>query len=249
MQTDGIVKFCGILNEDELAVLRTDSDSVYAKRRAVQERNGVAAGMEGTAHHVLGEGNSLDRFIADLPLQDFIAEHFGGKFILLNFGATLHPPGGGAYTLRPHRDVRAWTRNYPLSLNMLVMLDDFTLQNGATLFLKASHRTEEMPSRAYFEENAQPSVGRAGDIVLFDSLVVHAAAPNRSALMRRALTLCFGRPFIKPQMDWPRFMAPDAEATLSPCARQLLGYDARIPASVDEYYQPPERWAFKPDQR
>ena len=91
--------------------------------------------------------------------------------------------------------------------------------------------------------------GRRAIILLFDSLVVHAAAPNRSAAKRRALTLCFGRPFMKPQMDWPRFLPEGAEAGLSEKARQLLGYDARVPASLDEYYQPPERWTFKPDQR
>ena len=249
MTEAGFVLFPGMLGPSTLAELRQDSDLVYAKRRAVQERNGVAAGMEGAAHHVLGEDSSLDRFIADPPLWDVMAQHFGGKFILLNFGATLHPPGGGSYVLKAHRDVRAWTRDYKLSLNMLVMLDDFTPANGATLFLAGSHRTEAMPSRAAFDAGARQVTGRAGDILLFDSLVVHAAAPNRSDANRRALTLCFGRPFMKPQMDWPRFLPAAQEPALSPRARQLLGYDARVPASLHEYYQPPERWTFKPDQR
>ena len=249
MSDSGYALFPGVLAADALAALRADSDAVYAKRREVQQRNGVAAGMEGAAHHVLGEGTSLDRFIADPPLWDFIAAHFGGKFILLNFGATLHLPGGSSYVLKAHRDVRAWTSDYKLSLNMLVMLDDFTEENGATLFLAGSHRTEAMPTREAFDVGARQMVGRAGDILLFDSLVVHAAAPNRSAAKRRALTLCFGRPFMKPQMDWPRFLPASAEPGLSGKARQLLGYDARVPASLDEYYQPPERWTFKPDQR
>ena len=249
MRDVGYVLFPGMLDANALARLRDDSDAVYAKRRLVQERNGVAAGMEGAAHHVLGEATSLDRFIADLPLWDFIDAHFGGKFILLNFGATLHPPGGSSYVMKAHRDVRAWTSDYRLSLNMLVMLDEFTPENGATLFLAGSHRTEAMPCRTSFDVGARQVVGQAGDILLFDSLVVHAAAPNRSAAKRRALTLCFGRPFMKPQMDWPRFLGKDAEAGLSARARQLLGYDARVPADLDEYYQPPERWTFKPDQR
>ena len=249
MRDTGYVLFPGMLDAGTLATLRADSDAVYTKRRLVQERNGVAAGMEGAAHHVLGEATSLDRFIADLPLWDFIGHHFGGKFILLNFGATLHPPGGSSYVMKAHRDVRAWTADYKLSLNMLVMLDDFTAENGATLFLAGSHRTEAMPCREAFDAGARQAVGHAGDILLFDSLVVHAAAPNRSTAKRRALTLCFGRPFMKPQMDWPRFLGRDAEAGLGAKARQLLGYDARVPADLDEYYQPPERWTFKPDQR
>jgi hypothetical protein len=249
MAATGLVAFPGVLDGETLAALRADGEAIYADRRAIQERNGVAAGMEGAAHHVLGGGNSLDRFIAALPLWDYIGGHFGGKFTLLNFGVTLHPPGQGAYTSKPHRDVRAWTQDYPLSLNMLVMLDDFTIENGGTKFLKGSHHIEEMPAREDFDARAEQIVGRAGDILLFDSLVVHAAAPNRSTAKRRAMTLCFGRPFMKPHMDWPRFLPESEVPGLTPCARQLLGYDARVPASLDEYYQPPERWTFKPDQR
>jgi len=249
MAEGGIAHFHGVLDGETIAALRADTQRVIALRRAVQERNGVSRGMEGIGHHVLGEGTSLDDLIAAPPLWDAIERYFGGKFILLNFGATLNLPGGAAYTLKPHRDVRAWTSDYRLSLNMLVMLDDFTAENGATLFLEGSHRVEQPPSLEAFQVDARQRIGKAGDILLFNSLVVHAAAPNRGAGPRAALTLCFGRPFMKPQMDWPRFLGPDAEARLTPRARQLLGYDARVAASLDEYYQPPERWTFKPDQR
>jgi hypothetical protein len=248
MRTRGWVKFEGVLDAARVAALAADSATVYDKRRVVQVTNGVAANMEGAAHHVLGEHTSLDRFIDDLPLYDVIERHFGGKTILLNFGATLHPPGSNAYTQKPHRDVRAYSKDYRLSLNMLVMLDDFTLENGATRLLEGSHHVEAMPPAGLFAEHAISLTGKAGDIVLFDSLVVHSAAPNLATAQRRALTLCFGRPFMKPQMDWPRFLSDDAEARLSPTARQLLGFHAKVSAGVEDYYQPPERWAFKADQ-
>ncbi|MDQ0464616.1 ectoine hydroxylase-related dioxygenase (phytanoyl-CoA dioxygenase family) [Caulobacter ginsengisoli] len=247
MTTRGWVLFPGQIGEVQLQALRDDSETVYARRRALQLKNGVGANMEGAAHHVLGEDTSFDAFIADPPLWETIEGHFAGKFILLNFGATLLQPGADGYTLKPHRDVRAYSRDYRLSLNMLVMLDDFTVENGATLVLSGSHQVEAMPSLELFHQYAEPVTGKAGDILLFDSLLVHSAAPNRSAAQRRALTLCFGRPFFKPQMDWPRYLGPDQG--LSPKARQLLGYDARSPESLEEYYQPPERWTFKPDQR
>jgi ectoine hydroxylase-related dioxygenase (phytanoyl-CoA dioxygenase family) len=249
MDHSGIVHFPAVLDAEASAALKADSERVIALRRSVQARNGVEQGMEGIGHHMLGEGTSLDTFVAAPPLWDAIERYFNGKFILLNFGATLNLPGRAAYTLKPHRDVRAWTRDYRLSLNMLVMLDDFTAENGATLFLAGSHRIEQPPTLEAFQARALQRTGRAGDILLFNSLVVHAASPNRSAAPRAALTLCFGRPFMKPQMDWPRFLGPGAEARLTPRARQLLGYDARVAASLEEYYQPPERWTFKADQR
>jgi len=249
MAERGWMRFPGVVPADRLEALRADAERVYALRRALQIENGVADGMEGAAHHVPGEGGALDRFLDDLPLYERIERHFGGKVILLNYGAAMHPPGARSYTFKPHRDVRAFTRDFPLSLNMLVMLDDFTVENGATLMLSGSHRTEAMPSPAVFHAEAEHAVGQAGDILLFDSLLVHSAAPNHSDAPRRALTLCFGRPFMKPQMDWVRRFGREAEARLSPMARQLLGYHARVPESLDDFYQPPERWAFKADQR
>jgi hypothetical protein len=245
--TRGWVLLPGLIDAARLEALRADTETVYAERRALQLRNGVGANMEGAAHHVAGGGASFDAFVADPPAWDAMERYFGGKFILLNFGATLLQPGADGYTLKPHRDVRAFSRDYRLSLNMLVMLDDFTVENGATLVLSGSQHVEAMPPLELFHQYAEPVTGEAGDILLFDSLLVHSAAPNRSQAQRRALTLCFGRPFMKPHMDWPRYLGPDTG--LAPKARQLLGYDARAPESLDEYYQPPERWTFKPDQR
>ena len=220
--------------------------------------------MEGAAHHILGYGGAIDGFLNDLPLYETLEGHFGGKVIVLNAGGVLNPPKSSAYTSRPHRDIRAFSPGYPLSMNMLVMLDDFTEVNGATRLLEGSHLTAEMASDAEFAAGAIQITGRAGDIVLFDSLAVHAAAPNRSTAPRRALTLCFGRPFMKPQMDWPRFLSAAASQALSAKGRQLRGeaagtavrawkgvrYAAQpVGALRFRAPQPPERWTFKADQR
>ncbi len=183
------------------------------------------------------------------PLWDWIDRYFAGKWILLNYGAALSPPGARGYTFKPHRDVRAFTPGYRLSLNMLVMLADFTVETGATRILAGSHRQAEMPSPEVFDARAERLLGKAGDVVLFDSLTVHAASPNCSGAWRPALTLCLGRPFMKPQMDWPRYLPPPFQAGMSERVRQLMGFNARVAASLDEYYQPEERWTFRADQR
>lgn len=248
MAAKGWALFPGLLAAGQVSDLSADCDRVYDICRAVQQTNGVAANMEGTAHHVAGYGGPLDDFLHGFPLTDWVDRFFGGKWIILNYGAALNPPGFHAYTARPHRDVRAFTGGYRLSLNMLVMLDDFTPKTGGTLILSGSHRREAMPSSEEFAVGAEQIVGKAGDIVLFDSLTVHSAAPNRSADRRRALTLCLGRPFMKPQMDWPRYLSEAFQTRMDDRVRQLMGFNARVAASLDEYYQPPERWTFKADQ-
>lgn len=251
MQTRGWVLFPQCLPAGDVDALARQSEEAYEACRKVQEKNGVAnASMEGAAHHIVGYGGALDRFIEELPLQAEIERYFDdGKYIILNYGAGINPPGARTYTGKPHRDVRAYTGNYHLSLNMLVMLDDFTEENGATLILDGSHHTPEPPSTALFERHARQITGKAGDIVLFNSLVVHSAAPNCSASSRRCLTLCFGRPYVKPQMDFARYLPEEVQDRFTPFARQLLGFNARVSSSLEEYYQPMERWMFKADQR
>jgi hypothetical protein len=252
MQSRGWVKFPGCLADDTVGALGQACEAAYEACRKVQEKNGVAtASMEGAAHHVVGYGGALDRFIDELPLQAQIERYFDdGKYIILTYGAAINPPGAKTYTCRPHRDVRAYTGDYHLSLNMLVMLDDFTAENGATLILDGSHHLAEQPSTALFERHAQQITGKAGDIVLFNSLVVHSAAPNRTrSSPRRCLTLCFGRPYVKPQIDFSRYLSQEVQDRFTPFARQILGFNARVAVSLEEYYQPMERWMFKADQR
>jgi len=249
MATRGWILFPGALAGGELAAMRADLDDLYDRGRELQARNGVAANMEGTAHHLVGNDNSLDRLVDDFPLYDWVERFFAGKFILLSFGASLNPPGSKAYVARPHRDVRQFTRDVRTSLNMLVMLDDFTPATGGTLILSGSHLVEAMPPTDMFLRLAERVTGKAGDVILFDSQTVHSAGENRGDARRRALTLTMGRPWLKPQIDFPRFLPPGQEGRLSPKARQLFGFDARVATSLDEYYQPPERWTFKADQK
>lgn len=249
MATRGWVLFPDALAGQDLAALRSDLDRLYDLCREVQTRNGVAANMEGTAHHLVGYDSSLDRMVDDFPLYDWVERFFAGKFILLTFGASLNPPGSKAYLARPHRDVRQFTRDVRTSLNMLIMLDDFTPETGGTLILNGSHMLETIPPAEMFTRLAHQLTGKAGDVILFDSQVVHAAGENRGEHRRRALTLVLGRPWLKPQIDFPRFLPQGREADLSPTARQLYGFDARVATSLDEYYQPAERWTFKADQK
>jgi Phytanoyl-CoA dioxygenase (PhyH) len=249
LRTRGWVRFPERIDGGRAVMLADDLDRLYAHCRSIQVRNGVADNMAGAAHHLVGYGTSLDALLDDFPLHREIEAYFDGKYVIGTFGAALNPPGSTSYVAKPHRDIRAFTGGYRMSLNMLVMLDDFTEENGATLLLDGSHHVEALPEREVFYRHARPALGRRGDVLLFDSLLVHAAAANRTDRQRRALTLTLTRPWMKGQIDFPRYLSGEAQAGLSPLARQLLGFNAQVADSLDAYYQPPERWAFKADQR
>lgn len=246
---NGYVLFEDVAPEALLAQLRQDIPKHAAECREWQRRNGLGEGMDGAAHHVVGRGDSLDAFLQQLYLDDYIRDYFAGEYILNSYGALNNLPiSAGTYKHGQnfHRDVRTFSGDFRLMLNMLVMVDDFTIENGATRLVPGTHRVEQRPDDAYFEQNAVRASGRAGSILLFDSNLWHSAAPNQTSGPRMALTLTFTRPFFKQQMDYPRLLGEDF--TWDERLRQLLGYNARVPANRDEWYQPPEKRMYKPGQ-
>ena len=215
-----------------------------------QENNGVTDGMEGCAHHVIGQGDSLDDFLYSFFLDDYNKAYFDNSAYILNsIGALNNLP----YSLNSyrhghhfHRDVRTFSNGFRLMLNMLVMIDDFTIDNGATKVILGSHKNKHKPGHEFIEKNTKQVTGRAGSIILFDSNLWHSAAPNNTNKPRKALTPTFTRAFVKQQMDYPRMLGdnfPENEQM-----RQLLGYNSRIPSDHNEWYQLPENRMYKAGQ-
>lgn len=133
-------------------------------------------------------------------------------------------------------------------VNVLVMLDDFTAENGATFLLPCSHMREDKPSDQEFYRDALQTTGSQGDVVIFNSNVWHAAGINRSQKERRALTLTFTKPFMKQQLDYPRAFGYDRMREFGEEVRQMLGYNSRVPENLDEWYQPMENRFYKKNQ-
>lgn len=85
-----------------------------------------------------------------------------------------------------------------MHLGSLVMLTDFTIDNGGTIVLPGSHLFERNPTGAGDETYAgaehyaeQQVTGKAGSILIYDSRLWHSIAPNRTARPRVALAIRF----------------------------------------------------------
>ena len=230
-----------------LAELRDSTDDAYEVCRSIQVKNGIEANTDGTVHHLLAFQGCFLHFLEKLYCHDILEGFFKAPYILNTFGGVINLPQKASYVANIHRDIRTFY-NIPMMMNMLVMLDDFTLENGATYLLSGSHLKDEKPSEEAFYRSAERAVGKSGSILLFDSLLWHAAGINRTAEPRRALTLAFTRPFQKQQMDYPRMIGYDRSDSFGEDLKQVLGYNSRIPTSLDEWYQPPNKRFYKPGQ-
>jgi ectoine hydroxylase-related dioxygenase (phytanoyl-CoA dioxygenase family) len=118
--------------------------------------------------------------LEELPLWAYYA-YFNGRSILNSFGGVVHVSGTRTSIGRVHRDIRTFSSSRPLMMNVLVILDPFKLENGATYLLEGSHLSPERPTDKAFFRAAVRAVGPAGAVVLFNSNLWHAAGgkPDR----------------------------------------------------------------------
>jgi ectoine hydroxylase-related dioxygenase (phytanoyl-CoA dioxygenase family) len=88
----------------------------------------------------------------------------------------------------------------------------------------------------------------AGSMILFDGRLFHRAGDNRTEAWRHALTMNACRSFMKQRFDWVRFVPAPIAGALNPQARRIIGFDTRLPTSLEEFFVPEERRLYKPGQ-
>lgn len=222
-------------------------DAAYERCRHYQREKGIAP-ADGAVHHLPCFDESFVEVLERAVPHAAVEHVMGARAIVNSFGGVVNGRADRSYLHHVHRDVRTFLPGPPAMINMLVMLDPFTEENGATYLLNGSHRRGERPDDARFFAEAARLIGPSGSVVLFDSRLWHAAGANRSDHVRRALTLTFTPPYFKPQLDYARFLGDARARTYSADVRQLLGYNARVPVNLDEWYQPVEHRFYQADQ-
>jgi ectoine hydroxylase-related dioxygenase (phytanoyl-CoA dioxygenase family) len=223
-------------------------EKTYQLRRKIQVMNGINDSMEGTLHHLLEQDNFalplLSKLLCDREIRDFLA----GNYILNGINGVINTKNSRSYIQHIHRDLRTFSLESKQMIQMIIVLDDFTSLNGATLFLSGSHKVNLKPEEKYFNAFAQQAIAKKGSVILFDSNIWHSGGINFTTKDRRALTLGFTKPFIKQQLDYPRFLGYKYGETLSEDLKQIIGYNARVPSNLEEYYQPKRERMYKSDQ-
>ena len=248
METAGWFLFPQVVDQALVRDLIVDLEKSYEIRRPIQIRNRVDTNTQGTSHHLLADGKSFVEFLKRAYLDEYLRAFFGGNYILNAFGGNLNMPGNTTYASMVHRDVRTFTTEIKFLLNIIVMLDDFTVENGATYLMSGSHLKKEKPSDEEFFAKAERVTGKSGSVFFWDSNIWHAAGINKSDAPRRSLSILYSQPFMKQQFDYPRSVGYENVDSFPEAFKQIVGFNARVPASLDEWYQPPELRFYKKDQ-
>ncbi len=136
--------------------------------------------------HALLDLDARVQSVCRLPeLLAVVGELIGGRFFLAQVEGREPLAGGGHQQL--HRDLSAQRNGDTVSA--IAYFDDFGPHNGATRIVPGSHRpaTGEAPFDFNDESRSVQLSGEAGDILVFDADLVHAASLNPSGARRRSV--------------------------------------------------------------
>ena len=152
------------LNEQVVSEVNQALLKSYDLCRKIQIKNGIDAVTDGTVHHLIASNeivyvNVIDK-ICNSEIFNFIKDYFQGNFIINSYGGVINLPRKSSYVTNIHRDIRFFSGDFPLMLNLLIMLDDFTLDNGATYLLAGSHKKNEKPTDKEFYKKSDIVLGK-----------------------------------------------------------------------------------------
>lgn len=174
-------------------------------------------------------------------MLDFFSSILEKNCVLYSYTSTILRPGVTSGVHSMHVDTNKFIPDYVTGVVMTLALDDFTNENGATLYLPGSHHSTTIPAEETFVKYAQSTARKSGDALFFNPRVYHRAANNKSDKIRYGLTIYATRAFIKPRFDFPRMIPKESLNGLSKELKNFLGFSAQVPESVEQFYLPPEK--------
>lgn len=123
--------------------------------------------------------------------------------------------------------------NYCLAVNVIWMLDDFTLENGATRVVPGSHKRTSYAAEGKKQKDEIRVVGKKGSALVFNANLWHGGAENKTDKSRWAVALGYVRWFIKPSFDYLKNTPNEIYDELTDKQKDLLGF--RLIPPKDEF--------------
>ncbi|HEV7407068.1 MAG TPA: phytanoyl-CoA dioxygenase family protein [Bradyrhizobium sp.] len=229
----------GGYSADELQKFASAFDRTIASTQARYGGRDALAKID--EHNTIRAPLASDRLFLDLALNAnvlAICRRMVGGYVILNQqNGIVNPPNAQHYNQAAfHRDLpyQHFVSSRPLAINALFCLDPFTMDNGATRVVPASHKDEAFPSDATVNALQVAVTAEAGCFIMLDAMLFHSGGVNRTGTARRAVNHLYSIPLIRQQIDLPGFLGADYVS--DPDTRRLLGYEVRTPPDVAAFY-------------
>lgn len=230
LDESGYVVLESFIDKGLLAELRSRILTVFEEEG---ERAGREFRTEEHAHrlaNLVDKGDAFRRAIVLPGLLEYVRHVLGPEIKLSSLNARSADPGTDVG--QPlHVDMGAIPdeRGYWVC-NTVWMLDDFTLENGATRMIPGSHKWKQRPQDVLSDPFApHPDeillTGKAGTVAIMNAHLWHGGTANRTSKPRLAMHAFYCRRD-KPQQQYQKqLLRPEVQAPLTPELRDILALD------------------------
>ncbi|MBA3842026.1 MAG: phytanoyl-CoA dioxygenase family protein [Actinobacteria bacterium] len=198
-------------------------------------------------HNLMVRNSVFARFLENAVLHSYLSPLLGDTCILYAYTSSSMPPAGANFSSRVHVDSPRVIPGYWTNVGVMVALDDFTSENGATRFLPGSFERVAAPSREEFAQSEEV-FPTAGDAVVFNARTWHMGGRNTTGVARHAVTLNVCRSYMRQRFDYPRLVGGETLDHVGEVGRRFLGFNVRMPSTLEEYYLPDAERLYKAGQ-
>ena len=193
--------------------------------------------------NLLNKGDIFIRMVENPTLNGIVAKFLGEDFHIGSIAANRIMAGGPGQ--EPHIDCPYWDmyneNSFPMGINYtvpmncqtVIMLDDFTIENGGTAIVAHSQKKNSYPKEKEFFEKMQQITGKAGDVAIFYGMCWHCAMPNKSPYDRSAILIQYLPKFVIPMEDQKKGVSEDVLNKSSDQLKKLLGFHYPYPKLMD----------------
>ena len=203
---------------------------------------------KGMVHNCMVRGLNMALILDNKIMNYWIDRLFSETSVIYAYQSSSLPPNKKNYGSRVHVDSPRFINGYSTNIGVFFALNDFTLKNGATYYLPGSHKSSVVPSEKFFYKNAKRLTCNAGDMIIINPRVFHAAGYNSTDKTRHALTINFCRSYMRQRFDFARLVPKKIINKLGKKGKQLIGMNVRVPTSLKEFYLPEKKRLYKPNQ-
>lgn len=214
------------------------SDAARAHSRALEVAASPSAAAFGRLNEKIGQqhirgllahGEIFERIVQHPALLEIAEAMLGDDMTLGAYSVRILYPG--AIEMGVHIDYPYWamrgpfTLRPPLMMQVILMLQDFTEKNGATLVAPRSQLRCARPNREDFAREAIKITGAAGDAIISHGLLWHDTSQNHTSEPRVAILINYGLKVIRPLDSEIAKVPPNVLERATPKLRQLLGLE------------------------
>ena len=220
-----------VLAPDEIDVYRIQ----LLELSAVEQSNGLAnihtQGKGQLVRWLVNKGELFERLVVHSQITPYFEYMLGADYTLSTLTSNIIFPGAadGAYHVDHALSVMPEPLpSFPLFVNTLWLLDDFSAANGGTRLVPGSHHfLAKPPSDLTDHPDSVRLDAPKGSVLLFNGAVWHSAGANTTERERICLICFCCRSFIKPMFDFVHYLKPEVLARATATQKRRYGFESQ----------------------